>query len=293
MVKSLAKKLTTARWFELGITAIIIINSILIGVETYTADPTIKLIQTIILGIFTFEILMRFIAADSVKAFFTDGWNIFDLTLVLIGYIPETIFANASAMMALRVVRVFRVLRLLRATKEIKVMITVLVKSMSALFYNVVMFCIFVYLFAIVGVGLFRLPDPSTLSGEQLANYEKLMELAPNAPANSPDPYGTLHEATFTLFRALTGEDWTDLRYNLVTASRLGVIKVSPTVITLFHVLWFTLSAFLLLNLVVGAIVNNYQLAIQEAEEEEKKEREEKKKKEREEKKKAKEEALA
>ncbi|MCR5017855.1 MAG: ion transporter [Bacteroidales bacterium] len=293
MVKSLAKKLTTARWFELGITAIIIINSVLIGVETYTADPTIKIIQTIILGIFTFEILMRFIAADSVKAFFTDGWNIFDLTLVLIGYIPETIFANASAMMALRVVRVFRVLRLLRATKEIKVMITVLVKSMSALFYNVVMFCIFVYLFAIVGVGLFRLPDPSTLSGEQLANYEKLMELAPNAPANSPDPYGTLHEATFTLFRALTGEDWTDLRYNLVTASRLGVIKVSPTVITLFHVLWFTLSAFLLLNLVVGAIVNNYQLAIQEAEEEEKKEREEKKRKEREEKKKAKEEALA
>lgn len=293
MVKSLAKKLTTARWFELGITAIIIINSVLIGVETYTADPTIKLIQTIILGIFTFEILMRFIAADSVKAFFTDGWNIFDLTLVLIGYIPETIFANASAMMALRVVRVFRVLRLLRATKEIKVMITVLVKSMSALFYNVVMFCIFVYLFAIVGVGLFRLPDPATLQGEQLANYEKLMELAPNAPANSPDPYGTLHEATFTLFRALTGEDWTDLRYNLVTASRLGVIKVSPTVITLFHVLWFTLSAFLLLNLVVGAIVNNYQLAIQEAEEEEKKEREERKKKEREEKKKAKEEALA
>lgn len=293
MVKSLAKKLTTARWFELGITAIIIINSVLIGVETYTADPTIKLIQTIILGIFTFEILMRFIAADSVKAFFTDGWNIFDLTLVLIGYIPETIFANASAMMALRVVRVFRVLRLLRATKEIKVMITVLVKSMSALFYNVVMFCIFVYLFAIVGVGLFRLPDPATLQGEQLANYEKLMELAPNAPANSPDPYGTLHEATFTLFRALTGEDWTDLRYNLVTASRLGVIKVSPTVITLFHVLWFTLSAFLLLNLVVGAIVNNYQLAIQEAEEEEKKEREEKKKKEREEKKKTKEEALA
>ena len=274
MVKSLAKKLTTARWFELGITAIIIINSILIGVETYTADPTIKLIQTIILGIFTFEILMRFIAADSVKAFFTDGWNIFDLTLVLIGYIPETIFANASAMMALRVVRVFRVLRLLRATKEIKVMITVLVKSMSALFYNVVMFCIFVYLFAIVGVGLFRLPDPSTLSGEQLANYETLMEVAPNSPSNSPDPYGTLHEATFTLFRALTGEDWTDLRYNLVTASRLGVIKVSPTVITLFHVLWFTLSAFLLLNLVVGAIVNNYQLAIQEAEEEEKKERE-------------------
>jgi voltage-gated sodium channel len=40
---------------------------------------------------------------------------------------------------------------------------------------------------------------------------------------------------------------------------------VSPTFVTAFHVLWFILSAFLLLNLVVGAIVNNYQLAIEEA----------------------------
>ena len=278
-VKQFAKKLTTAKWFELSIIAIIIINSILIGVETYTNNETIKLIQTIILGIFTFEILMRFIAADSVKDFFTNGWNIFDLTLVLIGYIPETIFANASAMMALRVLRVFRVLRLLRTSKEIKVMINVLVKSLSALFYNVVLFFIFVYLFAIVGVAVFRLPDPATLSGDQLAAYEQLMEEAPPSPTCSPDPYGSLHESMFTLFRALTGEDWTDLRYNLCKAAEYKVIPVGPTFVTSYHILWFVLSAFLLLNLVVGAIVNNYQLAMTEAEEEAKKDAEERKKK--------------
>lgn len=74
----------------------------------------------------------------------------------------------------------------------------------------------------------------------------------------------------FTLFRALTGEDWTDLRYNLITASQHGVVKVSPTVITSYHILWFVLSAFLLLNLVVGAIVNNYQIAMDIANIEEK-----------------------
>ena len=210
------------------------------------------------------------IAADSWKAFFTDGWNIFDLSLVLIGYIPEAIVANASAMMALRVLRVFRVLRLLRAAKEIKVIVTVLIKSMSALFYNIVLFVIFIYLFAIVGVSLFRLPEPETLTPEQLVEYQAYLQEAPNAPANSEDPYGTLGESMFTLFRALTGEDWTDLRYNLITASQHGVVKVSPTVITSYHILWFVLSAFLLLNLVVGAIVNNYQIAMDDANKEEK-----------------------
>ena len=265
-IKLLCKKLTEAKWFEWSITAIILINSILIGIETYTTSEVIAIIQKVILGIFTFEIVTRFIAADSVKEFFKGGWNDFDLILVLIGYIPETLFANASMLMALRVLRVFRVLRLLRAAKEIKVMITVLVKSMSALFYNVVLFVIFVYLFAIIGVSVFKLPDPNTISGEEKVHYEQLMEIAPPAPTCSPDPYGSIHEAMFTLFRALTGEDWTDLRYNLVVASEYKLIRVGPTFVTAYHVLWFILSAFLLLNLVVGAIVNNYQLAIEESE---------------------------
>lgn len=263
-IKLFAQKLTNAKWFDLSITIIILINSLLIGAETYVTNDIITLIQKIILGIFTLEIVARFIAAESIKEFFKSGWNIFDLTLVLIGYIPTSIVANASMLMALRVLRVFRVLRLLRAAKEIKVMITVLVKSMSALFYNVVLFVIFVYLFAIIGVSVFKLPDPNTLTGEQKAAYEQLMAEAPHAPTCSPDPYGTLDEAMFTLFRALTGEDWTDLRYNLVKASEHNLVEVSPTFITSFHVIWFILSAFLLLNLVVGAIVNNYQLAIEE-----------------------------
>jgi voltage-gated sodium channel len=264
-IKLLAERLISAKWFELSITIIILINSLLIGVETYVENDTISLIQGVILGIFTFEILARFIAADGIKEFFKSGWNIFDLVLVLIGYIPTSIVTNASMMMALRVLRVFRVLRLLRAAKEIKVMITVLVKSLKALFYNIVLFVIFIYLFAIIGVSVFKLPDPDTLEADQKAVYEQLMVEAPNAPTCSPDPYGSLHEAMFTLFRALTGEDWTDLRYNLVKASEYDIIDVSPTFITTFHVLWFILSAFLLLNLVVGAIVNNYQLAIEES----------------------------
>ena len=269
-IKKIASLIAYNKGFELFITGIIILNSVLIGVETYTDNLTVKIIQQRIFYIFTFEILMRFIAARSIKEFFCDGWNVFDLTLVLIGYIPETLFASASMMTALRVLRVFRILRLLRTSKEIKLIVTVLVKSMTSMFYNLILFLIFVYLYAIAGVSMFRLPDPSTLEGEQLANYEKLMEVAPNAPSNSPDPFGDLGEAIFTLFRELTGEDWTDLRYNHITASEYGLIHVNSAVITTYHVSWFCLAAFLLLNLVTGAVINNYQIAIDEEDEKKK-----------------------
>lgn len=269
-IREIASSIAHNTGFELFITGIILLNSVLIGVETYTDNLTVKMIQQGILYIFTFEILMRFIAAKSVKEFFCDGWNVFDLTLVLIGYIPETLFASASMMTALRVLRVFRILRLLRAAKEIKLIVTVLVKSMTSMFYNLILFLIFVYLYAIAGVSMFRLPDPTTLEGEQLAKYEKLMEVAPHAPTNSPDPFGDLGEAIFTLFRELTGEDWTDLRYNLITASEYGFINANSTVITTYHVSWFCLAAFLLLNLVTGAVINNYQIAIDEKDEKKK-----------------------
>lgn len=269
-IRDIASSFAHNKKLEVFITGIILLNSVLIGVETYTDDITIKMIQQGILYIFTFEILMRFIAAKSTKGFFCDGWNVFDLTLVLIGYIPETLFASASMMTALRVLRVFRILRLLRAAKEIKLIVTVLVKSMTSMFYNLILFLIFVYLYAIAGVSMFRLPDPATLEGEQLAKYEKLMEVAPNAPTNSPDPFGDLGEAIFTLFRELTGEDWTDLRYNHITASKYGLINANSTVITTYHVSWFCLAAFLLLNLVTGAVINNYQIAINEEDEKKK-----------------------
>lgn len=261
-IKQISTYLTTNRLFELAIVAVILINSLLIGVETYVTNPTITLIQTVILGIFTFEIALRYIAANSNKAFFTDGWNLFDFTLVLIGYIPEEMMPNASMAMAFRVLRVFRVLRLLRTCQEIKLIIRVLAKSFSALFYNLMFYLIFLYLFAIIGVSLFKLPQADALQGEEKVRYELYIEQAPHAPGNAADPYGTLDESMFTLFRVMTGDDWSDVRYNLVTASEQGVVKASPTVITVYHVLWFILSAFLLLNLVVGAILNNYQVVM-------------------------------
>lgn len=266
LIEKYSVAIIDSKSFEVFITIVILINSILIGVQTTYYNHLIDMVQLVILYIFTFEIILRAIAARSAVNFFKNGWNVFDLVLVIIGWIPTSAAHSGSAMMALRVLRVFRVLRLLRTAKEIKLIVAVLVKSLRSMMYNGILFLIFVYLYAIAGVSMFRLPDPSTLTGDRLEKYEQLITDAPHSPANAPDPYGSIGEAFFTLFRALTGEDWTDLRYNLVTASRYGIIQVSPSVITIFHVSWFCISAFLLLNLVTGAVINNYQASIEEAE---------------------------
>ena len=74
--------------------------------------------------------------------------------------------------------------------------------------------------------------------------------------------YATLHESFFSLFRSLTAEDWTDLRYD-------GLGGANYWLVTLFHVSWIILSTFLLINLVVGAVINNYN-EVQEIEKHEK-----------------------
>lgn len=265
-LKEISAKIAQSRIFELVITLVIIVNSILIGVQTTVHNPVVDNIQHLILWIFSFEIAIRFIAAKDVKSFFSDGWNVFDFSLVVIGWIPPSIASSASTITIIRILRTFRVLRLLRASTEIKLIVTVLVKSVKSMVYNCLLFLIFAYLYAVAGVTLFRIPVADT-NPAMMEKVEELMRVAPHSPSNSPDPFGTISEGVFTLFRALTGEDWTDLRYNLITASDLGVIDVHPTIITTFFVSWFCIAAFLLLNLVTGAVINNYQVAMTEMEE--------------------------
>ncbi len=263
-MKQQALSIISNKFFEYFIIAVILINSVLIGVETYITHPAIHLIQQITLLIFTIEIITRWIARENAKSFFSDAWNIFDLSIVLVSYIPESLFAESGMVIAIRVLRVFRVLRLLRTLPEIKLIVSVLFRSISALIYNCFFFFIFMYLFAIIGVTLFKLPDAQTADAQLTAKITEYHQIAPNAPSISPDPFGTLGESMFTLFRVLTGEDWTDIRYNLVIASKMGLINTSETVITLYHVFWFILSAFLLINLMIGAILNNYQIVFEE-----------------------------
>ena len=249
--------------FEKLITITILVNCFLIGVETYTENSLIKFIQNTCLLIFVIEVILRYTASKDLKSYFSNGWNIFDLLIVLVCLIPESLFGSTALASTLRILRVFRIIKLFRTNDEIQLLVTVLSKSVRTLFYNLVIFLIFLYLFAVIGVEVFKLPDFDDLNAQDRIEYSAFIDEFPNAPSFSPDPYSDLGETTFTLFRILTGEDWTDIRYRLIRANDLGLINVNNTTITWYHVSWYIISAFLLLNLLIGAILTNYQMEIQ------------------------------
>ena len=204
-------------WFILGV---ILFNSALIGIGTYVEYPIMHILEKICVWIFLVEIVLKFIVRDSTKAFVSDAWNIFDVIIVASAFIP-----NVSSMATiLRILRVFRIFRLVKGVSEMRLIVNVLIKSTRSMTYISMLMFICFYVYAIIAVELF---------GETQAAYS------------------TLHESFFSLFRSLTAEDWTDLRYE-------GVEKSDYWLVTLFHVSWIILRPFLLINLVVGAVINNY-----------------------------------
>lgn len=255
----LARRIVENKWFTIGIMLLIILNGLLIGVQTYDNAPeSIRVIQLSILFIFFLEIILRWTGRRTTQEYVDNWWNWFDIFILVIGIIPEVADmilqsddGETNILSTLRILRVVQLTRSIRAIGELQLLIGVLIKSIRSLSYIAVLFLLIMYIYAIIGVTLFRNPDYN--------NSEHL-----KLTVSNPDPYGNLGEAFFTLFRILTGEDWTDLRYNLLTSEHMqgSSPKASGTVVTFYHVSWMVIAAYLLINLVIGAIVNNFQLVL-------------------------------
>jgi voltage-gated sodium channel len=242
-------KLVRHERFEQASVFFIVLNAVLMGVQLSVNSVTIDTIQGTILGYFVLEIVLRFIGRSSTESYLSDRWNYFDIFVVGISLLPEGLFSGADVSV-LRTFRIFRIFRVLKTVDELRLITSVLLRSIRSLGYSGILFFVFLYVYAVTGVHVFKQAD-----------YAHSVNATLN-PSN-PDPYGSLGEAMFTLFRIMTGEDWTDLRYNLL--SKAGSDPKMDVLVTLYHVSWMIISAFLLLNLVVGAIVNNYDRLMSEA----------------------------
>lgn len=236
-VQQFLHRVAASSTFTQVITTLIIINCILIGVEIDYDVPVVASIQSIILAVFTMEILVRWLASPSTKAYLSHGWNLFDIALVAITYVPTTWIESPELLTSFRILRVLRVFRLMKAFPELQVITKVLVKSMSSLAFVSLLMLIVMYMYSITGVILFR-GQSRVITGV----------------GDVGDPFGSVSESMFSMFRVLTGEDWTDLRYDLI----LGKPKWYKVSVTFFFVSFVIFSAFLLVNLIVGAVCNNY-----------------------------------
>lgn len=269
------RRLVINRRFEYVAMFVILLNSVVIGVETYYTNHMVHSLNYVCLFFFTIELGMRYFACYTNKEFFSNRWNIFDLVIVVAGYIPPSIVGDNGIMVEiLRLIRVFRVLRLLRTLEELRLIVTVLMRSMRTLTYNLLVMFIFLYVFAITGIYLFRLPPADQLTPEQVQAVEELREMAPWPTPLQEEPYANLSEAMFTLVRCMSGDAWSDIRYSLCAASRLGLIEASELLVTTFHIIWYILAAFLLINIIIGAVLNNFESAMRQKQQQQEEEAE-------------------
>lgn len=230
--------------FQNFVLIIILLNCILMGVMTSTtvmassAGNVLIICDKICFYIFVVELVLKIIAYN--KFFYKDGWNIFDAIIVITSFLAD--FAALSAFRVFRVFKAFRSLKSLKSIKSLKalkslrglkflsglkqlqIIVSALMKSIPSIGWTAFLLIIISYVYGLMGISLF---------GE-----------------NYPDLFGNLGRTALTLFELITMEGWTsDICHPLMESYSWA---------WLFVISFIIIADFLIMNVVVGIVVNTY-----------------------------------
>ncbi|MCG8049606.1 MAG: ion transporter [Candidatus Thiodiazotropha endolucinida] len=211
--------------FETFVILVIVISALMIGAKTYpipaSAAQVLRLLDIGITIFFLVEIIIRMIAEQSLKRFFSKAWNVFDFLIVTASLIPVD---DSEAALLGRLLRVFRVLRLVSIIPELRVLLNAFVTAIPRMGYvSLLMFIIF-YIYAAIGSMFFH----------QI----------------NPELWGNITIAMLTLFRIATFEDWTDVMYETMDVFPLSWF---------FYLSFIFIVAFVFLNMMIGIVLETLQ----------------------------------
>lgn len=226
--KNIAEHIVNHRVFSTIVISLILVNAILVGIETY---PTIynqyyfalHSLDKILLWLFTIEICLRLFAFK--LKFFTNAWNWFDFIIVLSGHI----FVGGQFVTVLRILRVLRVLRSISVIPSLRKLVDALLMTIPALGSILVLMSIIFYIFAVIGTIFFS--------------------------KASPEYFGDLELSLLTLFQVVTLESW-------ASGVMRPIFQQIPWSWTYF-VVFILIGTFVVFNLFVGVIVSNVDRASQ------------------------------
>ena len=227
----LRAKVTTLvekQWFGRFILTLILINAVLLGMETSASlmaqyGPILLSLDKLLLGIFVVEILLRIFAYRG--AFFKDPWSLFDLAVVAIALIPAS-----GPLSVLRSLRVLRVLRVLSMVPSMKRVVSALLGSLPGLASIAMVLVLIYYVFAVIATKIFG--------------------------SAFPEWFGNIGASFYTLFQVMTLESWS------MGISR-PVMEVYPYA-WVFFVPFILVATFTMLNLFIAIIVNTMQTFTEE-----------------------------
>lgn len=123
------------RWFEIVMGFVIIIAGIVVGLSTVEWQDkwiwtSIEVVEWIIIAVFTVEALLKlFSVGIQLRRYFSDGWNVFDLVIVIACYLPW----GGSLVAVLRLARLLRLLKLVRIVPQLQIIVTALLKGFTSI----------------------------------------------------------------------------------------------------------------------------------------------------------------
>ena len=218
------RRLVEANRFEYLIIGIILFNAALLGLGTSPAierdyGSWLNLANNAILGVFVVEALLKLAARwPRPLRYFTDGWNVFDFTVIVLALIPAT----GEFAIVTRLFRLLRVVRLISTIKDLRLIVAALVRSIPSVGHVLILMSIVVYIYAIMGYHLFHEHDPVH--------------------------WRNLGISLLSLFRVLTLEDWTDIMYTAMEAYPWAWV---------YFVSFVVVGTFVVINMFIAIIINS------------------------------------
>ena len=218
-----ARRLVDSSAFGNLVVAVILVNAVTIGVQTYPIPgwlhTTLELADRVFLAVFVVELVLRIAAAGlRPQRFFRSGWNTFDFVVVAAAFVPG-LSANSTV---LRLVRLLRVARLIKLMPDVGVLLDGMRRAAGPAFSLVALTALLCYLYAILGVVLFG--------------------------RRAPEYFGDAGEALLTLFTLLTLEGWNSVMYDLRAVSAAAI----P-----FTLSFILIGTYIVINLVVGVVITS------------------------------------
>lgn len=154
--------------FQYTVIVIIVLNAVLVGLETSPSleaahGELLDSINHVIQALFVVEILIRLLASHpNYGSFFRNGWNLFDVVVVTLSYVPAVgPFATVA-----RLARVLRVTRLIEFSPELRLVVDMMVRSIPWMGHVVLLLGLLLYVYAVLGIHLFR-DEPAIESGQE------------------------------------------------------------------------------------------------------------------------------
>jgi len=214
-----------------SILGVIIFNAITLGLST---SSTVTDQIGGLLSVIDRAVLAIFVMELALKfyaygwRFFASAWNIFDLLVVSVGLLPDK-----QGLSALRGLRVVRALRLLSVVPQMRSVVQALLDALPGMGAVIVMLSIVYYVFAVMATLMYG--------------------------AAFDEWFGTLGRSLYSLFQIMTLESWS-----------MGIVRPVMLVYPMawiFFVPFIVITAFSVLNLFIGLLVNTMQTAVEDDDE--------------------------